>query len=183
MNVKGMAFLSKKSAVVKQFGEPAWNEFVAEQGRLDPAFTQQILPITLIPASSFLPFLDRLVARFYGGDAQVYWALGEKSADWAFKEGPNRSLFYSGDFKRFLTDTPTLWRTYFTAGKVATTIGSGVAELNVTEVPTPHAYLELAVMGHVSRGLELTGGKQVSHERVRGFVAGDPDIAYRFRWS
>ena len=39
MNIKGTAFITRKDTIVKSFGEPRWNSFIAKLAAKDKYFT------------------------------------------------------------------------------------------------------------------------------------------------
>lgn len=180
MNVKGTAFLARKTMIERDRGEAVWRGFLDEVAHKIPYFRQPVLPVTKIPAETFLAFDDELVRRFFGGDKNVYWDLGERSAEWAFKEGPNKGVFWKGDWRGFLANTPAIWWSYFSAdGELKVAIDEQGADLRIVDVPIHHLYFEYTVLGYLRRGLTLSGAKSVKLTCLEGFSKGDSEIHYR----
>ncbi|RKH40940.1 hypothetical protein [Corallococcus sicarius] len=181
MDVKGVAFLARQTMAVQAFGEAAWKSFLAEQAKRDPVFAQPIMPVTRIPADSFLRFNEALTQRFYAGDPKAYWQYGIKSAEYALGQGQLKTMFGKDDFRRFALFTPGIWKGYFTEGELTAQLQGTQLDLRITGVPRPHVYFELAVMGFAAGGLTyLSGRKEIPHEVLKGFSKGDLEVLYRF---
>nr|AYM52848.1 hypothetical protein [Myxococcaceae bacterium MCy9487] len=180
MEVKGVAFLARQTLAVRAFGDAAWKGFLAEQAKRDPIFTQQVMPVTRLPADAFLRFNDAFTQRFYGGDPKAYWQYGIKSAEYALGQGQLKAMFGKDDFRRFALFTPGIWKGYFTEGELTAQLHDNVVELHITGVPQPHIYFEYAVMGFAAGGLTYLSGKEIHHEVIKGFSKGDTEVVYRF---
>ncbi|QRN97775.1 hypothetical protein JRI60_01420 [Archangium violaceum] len=180
MDVKGVAFLARQAQAEQTFGVERWRAFLAEQAKRDPLFAQPVLPVTRIPADAFLRLNDALTRQFYAGDPQAYWKYGVKSAEYALSLGQLKAIFSKGEHRRFALFTPGIWKGYFTAGDLTAQINGNVAELRITGVPRPHIYFELSVMGFASGGIAYLSGMEISHEVLKGFSRGDPEVVYRF---
>ncbi len=182
MKVKGVAFLARQNTLIPMLGEDTWRNFVKEYARREPFFEQPVMPVTLIPAETFLAFNDATVERFFENDAHAYWAFGEGSGQYALRDGPLKGIYGPGDFKRFCQFTPSIWKGYYTAGELTASVVSGVAEVH-TRSPVPHVYFEYTAMGFIKAGLEMLGSKPVEYEVIKGFSRGDDESHYRFRFD
>jgi hypothetical protein len=187
MNIKGNAFLARKSLVEQEFGEKEWAGFIKEYSKKDPFFADTIYALTQIPAEKFLAFNDTVRERFYPGrDAnEVLWAVGEKSVEFALSEGQLRGIFKPGEYDRFLRFAPNIWKGYYSEGEASVHAGpSGSTELKIRGVPNElrHGYFEFVAMAFMKRGVELLGAK-VKHEAVKSFSRGDDESLYRFIFS
>ncbi len=180
MMVKGVAFLARQSMLMQTLGEQTWNNFLAEQAQSEPLFAQPMLPISLIPAEVFLAFNDAAVDRFFNSDRKAYFGFGEKSGEYALREGPLKGMFKPGDFKRFAQFTPSIWKNYYTMGELRASVDGDFADVH-TSSPIPHVYFEYTAMGFVKAGLEMLSGKPVEHQIVKAFSRGDDTSHYRFR--
>ncbi|MFP2932356.1 hypothetical protein ACLESO_45820 [Pyxidicoccus sp. 3LG] len=182
MEIKGTAFLARHESVVADFGEPAWRAFLTEYAKKDPVFTKPVLPMTWIPAESYVRFSEALLARFYKNDPKAYWTFGENAAGAALTKGQLKAMFSQADYRRFLQFFPGVWKAYFSAGSALVEAGDGRADLHITGVGIPHAYFEYITMGFMKRGLEVLGAKNVKSERIKGFSMGDTECHYRFHF-
>ena len=184
MKVRATALLARKAMLVRQFGEERVARFFDEFADKEPFFKGRVLlQVSEIPATVFLKLNEAMLATFYGGKADTWWTFGKESAEWAFKEGPFRALFSTGDYVRFVEMTPAIWKSYFDEGYIEVSRDADQARIKILAVPIRHIYFEYSVLGFFARGLELTGATQVSGERLKGFSAGDGEVDYRYRWS
>lgn len=183
MEIKGTAFLARQDSVVADFGADTWRSFLTEYAKKDPVFAKPVMPMTWIPAESYLRFSEALLARFYKNDPMAYWHFGESAAGHALTKGQLKALFAQADHHRFLQFFPGVWKAYFSAGTAQVESGAGSAELRITGVPHPHAYFEFITMGFMKGGLEVLGAKNVKHERLKGFSKGDNECVYRFSFT
>ncbi|XXF77347.1 hypothetical protein P2318_30495 [Myxococcaceae bacterium GXIMD 01537] len=186
MEVKGVAFLARQQLMMEAFGEQVWREFLTGFAKQQPLFARPVMPMTLLPVDSFLALNDAIVQRFYRGDMhQAYWQFGERSAEYALRQGQLKAMFGPGDYKRFLQFTPGIWKGYFTEGVLQTEApaGKGYTDLHITGVSIPHQYFEFAVMAFAKRGLEVLGAKNLRYETLKGFSRGDKVVHYRFHAS
>jgi hypothetical protein len=185
MEVKGVALLARQTMMVEAIGEQAWRDFLAEFARQHPVFARPVMPMTLLPVDAFIRLNDTMLQRFFKGDVQTYWLFGEKSADYALRQGQLKAMFGPGDYKRFLQFTPGIWKGYFTEGVLEAIApkGAGYTDLRITGVSTPHVYFEYSVMAFAKRGLEVLGAKNLRYETLKGFAQGDNEVHYRFHVS
>jgi len=185
MEVKGVALLARQSMMVEAIGEQAWRDFLAEFGKQYPVFARPVMPMTLLPVDAFIRLNDAMLQRFFKGDTQTYWLFGEKSAEYALRQGQLKAMFGPGDHKRFLQFTPGIWKGYFTEGvlEAIAPTDAGYTDLRITGVSTPHVYFEYSVMAFAKRGLELLGAKNLRYETLKGFAKGDGEVHYRFHVS
>ncbi len=182
MNVKGVAFLARQSMLMARLGEDNWRNFVREYALGEPFFKQPVMPVTQIPAEIFLAFNDAVVERFFGNDAQAYWAFGGGSGEYALREGPLKNIYGPGDLKRFVLFTPSIWKGYYTAGELTASVDGDFANVH-TRSPVPHVYFEYTAMGFVKAGLEMLGSKPVEYKVIKGYSRGDPESHYRFKFG
>jgi hypothetical protein len=182
MQIKGTSFLGRAEFIKKEFGEETWKKLMGEVTEAIPYFQQKILPLTLIPAESFLAFNDLVTERLYHGDKKSYWVFGERSALWALTDGPYKSFLRNKNLKEFIKTLANIWPIYFTEGKAKVKIiNEREFEIIISEVEPHHLYFEYLCLGYVHGGLKLVGAKKVEMEAIRGFSKGDPDILYRVR--
>ncbi len=179
MNVKGTALIARRTMYVPRVGEAEWNAFFDEFVAREPSFPRPLLATSAIPVDVVLRFNDQLIARFFGGRREEYWALGELTADFASKAGPYVGLFQKGDYRTFATVLPTFWRNFYDDGEaVARELPGGVVDVEI-RCPVRHVYFELSTMGFVARGLTLKG-VTVETRALAGPSRGDRDIHYQF---
>lgn len=183
MEIKGTAFLARQDSVVADFGADAWRSFLTEYAKKDAVFTKPVMPVTWIPAESYVRFSEALLARFYKNNPMAYWTFGENAVEQALTKGQLKAMFAQADYRRFLQFFPGVWKAYFSAGVAHVDAGEGYAELRITGVPRPHAYFEYITMGFMKRGLEVLGAKNVKSERLKGFSKGDAECLYRFQFT
>jgi hypothetical protein len=184
MEVKGTAFLARKSMLIQELGEPRFAAFLASYALEDPFFTHAILATTAIPIEKFLAFNDAIVRDLYGGDTMSYFRFGEKSAEWALMVGPYKNLRESKSLEKFAEMGCRLYQNYFTDGRAETWIvGTNKVEVRILGVPAEHrhVYFEYAIVAYFKRGLELVGAKKVTMRRINGFSIGGTDVHYEYR--
>jgi hypothetical protein len=178
MDVKGTAFLARKAEIVGKFGEERWNRFIASLSGKANFVNDLVLPSTRIPIESFLTFQEELVKQFFNGDTRVYWELGEKSADWALKDGPYKNFIVSKDMEDFASRSlPAIWRTYFNEGSIESRTEGSTVHLRI-KTPVYHIYFEYLVTAYFKRALELVSGKSVKAKKITG-GAGSEEIYYQ----
>ncbi len=178
MKVKGSTLLSRKAMLGERVGADAYDAFVAEFARTHPSFPQPMLASTLVPVDVFLAFNDALVRRFFDGDTKIFALIGELSAEYFAKQGPYVDNFYRGDYKRFWSMLPSVWKTLYTEGEARAREVDGVLEIEI-ECPVPHVYFEVATVAFIRRGLEMKAGRKVEMQRLSGFER-SKTIRYRF---
>ncbi|WP_164020306.1 hypothetical protein [Pyxidicoccus trucidator] len=183
MEVKGVAFLARQQMMVQSHGEAAWKSFLADFAKKEPFFAMPIMPVTRMPAEAFLRFNEELLSRFYSGNESAWWQFGIKSAEYALSQGQLKTMFSPGDLRRFLQFTPGIWKGYFTEGDLKALPGQGYTDLNIVNVPRPHAYFELSVMGFAFGGLTYLGAKNLQHQVLKSYKKGDKEVLYRFNVS
>jgi hypothetical protein len=180
MHTKGTSFLGRRSAIVRQFGEPLWNAYIKAYAQVDPFFAQPILATTQIPSEKFVAFNDRLIDSFFGGRKAGYWTFGEQSASWGLIHGPYKRFRTEGDTGRLLEQVPHLWSGYHDAGVCqAERLDPRTFEVSLVGVPIRHPYFELTLMGFMGRTFQLVTRTAHDYELVRGFTKGDRDIVFR----
>jgi hypothetical protein len=81
MHVKGTFFVGRKAFIIQQFGEARWSRFIERIAKKEPIFGEPILVTSLVPVEAYLSFQDELIQDLFGGDNNVYWTIGEKSAE------------------------------------------------------------------------------------------------------
>lgn len=180
MEVKGVAFLARQMMVIQDRGQEAWKQFIQEFAQREPLFAQTVMPVSRLPVDAFLRFNEALIDRLYGGEPQVFWEFGARSAEYALGQGQLKTLFAAGDFRRFLLFTPGIWKGYFTEGELRVKAEANASELHLVGVPRPHIYFELSVMGFAAGGLKMLGAKNLRHEVLKGFSKGNAEVLYRF---
>lgn len=180
MKVKGSTLLSRRAMLAERIGPSIYDAFVDDFARTHPSFPQPILPSTLVPVEVFLQFNDELVRRHFGGDNEIWWHLGELSADFFSKQGPYVESFYRGDYQRFWSMLPTVWETQYTEGEARARAHGNTLDIEI-DCPVAHVYFELSTIGFVRRGLEMKAGRKVEMRRVSGFEAGSRTVHYQFQ--
>ena len=181
MEVKGVAFLARQTMIIQDRGEEAWKRFLQEFSQREPFFAQTVMPVSRMPVHAFLRFNEALIERLYDGDTRMFWEFGVRSAEYALgPQGQLKSLFASGDFRRFLLFTPGIWKGYFTEGELRVKAEANATELHLVGVPHPHIYFENSVMGFAAGGLQMLGAKNLRHEVLKGFSTGHSEVLYRF---
>jgi hypothetical protein len=182
MQIKGTAFLARRALLSMEVGETRAAELIEAYLREHPDFPRMVLATTSIPAELFIDFNEMLVRELYAGDAQGYWTIGEKSAEWALTAGPYKHLRATKSLAQFAETGRLLYQNYYSEGRAETSIQDKVVDLKLIGVPPKyrHLYMEYAIVGYFKRGLELVGARSVTAERLRGFSKNDPDVHYRY---
>jgi hypothetical protein len=180
MHVKGIAFLARQAMMVAEHGEQKWRDYVTAYAERVPFFRNPVMPVTQIPAELFVAMQEDIVRTFYKGDPRTYWRFGEQSGRHAITQGQLRGVFGQGDYLRFLQFTPRVWKGYFDEGQFVALKGDSWADLHLTGVPVPHRYYEESVMAFASGALQALGMKQVRHDVLKSFKAGEREVLYRF---
>lgn len=171
MKVKGVALLSRKSIITKQFGERAWEELWRDVAARYPYFRQPVLATSAVPIQEFLGLHDELVRRFYKDVKQAYTLLGEQSARWAVTEGPYKSFVADRDFAGFAQFFPRTWNTYFvdTTSSATTHVrDDNVIEFKAVDLPFWHPYLEYFIVGYFKGALELICANPILTRQIQG---------------
>jgi hypothetical protein len=181
MEVKGTAFLARKSYVSREHGERRFDELLRRAALRDPVFNETILATTQLPVDAFLRFNELVVTELYAGDEQSYFRFGAASATWALTEGPYKHLVTEKSIPRFAASAPVIYRIYFTAGEARSEVLSERrVDTFLLGIEPHHVYFEYAIMGYFARGLELVSGTVVAMKVRRGFSRGDRDVHYEF---
>lgn len=181
MEVKGAAFVGRKDAVIKQFGDSAWAKFIEGYAEKDPYFKNSILSTTSIPADKFLAFEEALITNFYNGDKNTYWKHGEQAAEYSLVNGPYKIYLSSKDVKMFVEERlAAVWRMYYNEGEMVGKVEGNVAEVFINNVPISHIYFEYTVMGYAHKAIELVGAKIIEIKKVKGPSMGTKDSHYQF---
>lgn len=184
MDVKGTAFLARKTMIEREFGAQRFAAVLREAVRRDPVLGGTILATSKIPIDAFLRFNEALVRDLYDGDEQSYFRFGEASAMWALgPDGPYRRLVTDRGVKEFAASAPAIYRNYFDHGEARSEMRSPtVVRLSIVGIDAPyrHVYFEYAVMGYFRRGLEMVSGKPVEMIKEKEFSRGDDESVYRF---
>ena len=181
MNVKGIIYLTGKTAIIKFFGEEPWNSFIPKLTAKDKFFSNTIWAITPVPMDKFILYLDELVNEFFNNDMMQYVTFGKLAAQFALSpEGPYKSYLLNKDVKKYVeTVLPKLWTTYFDEGTPVTRFENNVAHLKVTGLQIKHLYFEYLIMGFFQKAIKMFGKKSVA-KKVRSISSGDADIYYQF---
>jgi hypothetical protein len=186
MEVKGIAFIARQKLVVAKIGEKKFKELMNELSEKDPYFKNydSILPTSSIPVDKFLFFNDVILEKYYGNNPQIYWMMGEKSAEYALVDGPFKILIMEKDIKRVLTESiPIIWKMYYTEGNLDIKYETGIFNVSVLNLPINHYYFEYVVMGYCNKILELCGAKSITYDKVKTIDKGDKEINYVFHFS
>ncbi len=186
MEVKGIAFVSRKKAIIAQFGEDKFNELMNEVGENDEFFKthRDISMSDMFPVEKYLLFNDHMLKKFYNNNINAYWTMGEKSAEFALVDGPYKVLLKNRNIERALTESlPVIWKLYYTAGDVRIKCETGAAEVEFYNLPMNHSYFENTFMGYVHKLIELCGGKSITYEKIKTIERGDREINYKFHYN
>ncbi len=180
MEVKGTAFVARKSMLEKEHGAARFAEVLKKVAASEPCFRTPILATTRLPLTSFLRFNEAVVNELYDGDEHSYFRFGEASATWALTDGPYKHLVTNKSVAEFAASAHNIYRNYFTEGDAHATVDRNRVTLQLVDIETPHVYFEYAIMGYFKRGLELVSGRKVAMVCERGFSKRDRDVLYRF---
>jgi hypothetical protein len=183
MEVKGTAFVARKSMLEREHGAARFEEVLKKVAATEPCFRSPILATTRLPLSSFLRFNEAVVTELYAGDEQSYFRFGEASAVWALTDGPYKHLVTNKSVAEFAASAHNIYRNYFTEGDARATVEGKDVTLQLVGIETPHVYFEYAIMGYFKRGLEMVSGRKVTMTCERGFSKRDRDVLYRFKIS
>jgi hypothetical protein len=182
MNVKGIIYLTGKTAIIGVFGEEPWNSFIAKLAAKDKFFSNIIMSVTPVPLDKFILFLDELVKEFFNNDMMQYVTFGKVAAQYALSpEGLYKSYLLTKDTKKFVESVlPKFWSTYFDEGLVTTKFENNVAHLKITGLQFKHLYFEYLIMGYFQKALKIFGKKTVA-KRIRSLSLGNDDIYFQFK--
>lgn len=179
MKMKGTAFLARKKVVTEKFGQPAWDEFIAETAEEVPFLSSPVMATTAIPIEDFIRFQEALVRRFYNGNPKAYWDFGAASAQWSLTEGPYRAALAKSDLKALVLTFPGLWSNYYDDGQMVATLSGPIVHVRIVNLPMWHIAFEMMVMGYFARALEMYLGHKVASKRLIGGSPG-PELHYVF---
>ena len=181
MNVKGIVFITGKTAIITVFGEERWNSFMVKLAEKDNFFSKMIMSVTPIPVEKFILFLDEMCTEFFNNDRMTYLTFGKQAAQFALSpEGPYKSYLLTKDIKQYVEVVlPKLWSTYFDEGTPTTLFENNVAHLKVTGLQIKHLYFEYLIMGFFQKALKMFGKKSVA-KKVRSISSGDNDIYFQY---
>jgi len=185
MEVKGTAFLARKTMLAQEIGEARTRDILEAYRRANPDFPESVLATTTMPIEVFMAFNEMLVRDVYGGDEQSYWRFGEKSAEWGLTAGPYKNLRASRSVTQFAETARFIYQNYFSEGRAEAQVGDRVVDLRLLGIPAPHrhVYFEYAIIGYFKRGLELVGARSVTAKRVLGFSIGSAEVHYRYAFT
>jgi hypothetical protein len=180
VKIKGSALLARKEIVTRRFGVEAWTRLVQDMAVRHPCFRSPVVASSLLPVGEFLEFHDELVERFFKGDANVYFQLGEQSAQWALTKGPYKRFLARKDLDGFVASIPNLSNAYWDEATTSyrATIDGDVVEFEVSGLPEWHPYFEYLVVGYIKAALELLCGP-IDMEQLKG--GSGTEYHYRFR--
>ena len=179
MKVKGSTLLSRRAMFSERIGPAIYDAFVDDFAGKHPRFPQPILASTLVPVDVFLQFNDEMARRFFDGDPKRFWQkIGELSADFFSKQGPYVENFYRGDYMRFWSMLPMIWKTLYSEGEARVRSEGDTLDIEI-DCPVAHVYFELSTLAFVRRGLEMKAGRRVEMRRISGFERGKT-VHYQF---
>ena len=181
MNVKGIIYLTGKTAIIKVFGEEPWNSFISKLAAKDKFFSTVIMSVTPIPVEKFILYLDEMIKEYFNNDMMQYVTIGKAAAKFAVSpEGPYKSYLLTKDTKQFVESVaPKLWSTYFDEGKTILKFENNIVHLKITGLQIKNLYFEYLVMGYFQKALKIFGKKSVA-KKVRSLASGDNDIYFQF---
>ena len=181
MEVKGTAFIARKSMLEREHGPDRFEEVLHKVAETEACFRAPVLATTRLPIKSFMKFNDMVVKELYAGDEHSYFRFGEASAAWALSPtGPYKHLVTNKSVPEFAASAHNIYRNYFTEGDARSEVHGNKVTLQLVDIATPHVYFEYAIMGYFKRGLEMVSGGHVRMTRKRGFSKGDADVLYEF---
>jgi DNA-binding CsgD family transcriptional regulator len=178
LRVRGLAMLTRKVIVTRQFGVDAWLLLYRDIAGAHPFFRSLITSESLIPLADYLAFHDELVRRFYNGDDSSHFALGRESARWALVDGPCKAFLEQKDLRGFVGSFPRFWDTYFseTKSRSQASLNGESVEFKAFDLPQWHPYFEHFVMGYMTEVLEMFCANPIGATRLRG--GGGKDYHY-----
>ncbi|HZU82207.1 MAG TPA: hypothetical protein VE987_04790 [Polyangiaceae bacterium] len=181
VKIKGTSLVARREIITRQFGADAWTRLVDDMARAYPYFRSPLVAASLVPVREFLAFHDELVRRFFNGDPNVYFRLGEESARWALTKGPYAKFLRRKDVAAFVDSIPSLSSAYWEQGTTSyfARLDGRVVELEVTGLPEWHPYFEYLVVGYIRTALEMLCGSPVQSEALKGGSGSE----YRYRFT
>jgi hypothetical protein len=179
MDVKGTAFLARRTFVARDHGPDAFDRVLADVAKTHPILAEPVVATTRIPVLDFIALNDAIVERLYKGDPQSYFRFGEESAVWGLTVGPYKGLVAEKSVRGLVASVPTIYKSYFNEGEcTAKLTDEDHAELRIQKLEHRHVYFEFAISGYFARGLELVSDRLVTMNKLRGFSLGDRDVHY-----
>jgi hypothetical protein len=179
MDVKGTAFIARRTHVSREKGADAFDAVLAEVAVEHPVFGEVIVATTRLPVRPFIKLNDLIVERLYKGDPHSYFRFGEASAVWGLTQGPYKGLVAEKSVRGLVASVPIIYRSYFSGGQaLAREIDADSAELRLSGIEPRHLYFEYAISGYYARGLELVSDRAVTMTVHHGFSRGDSDVHY-----
>ena len=179
MNVKGIVFLTGKTAITAVFGDERWNSFMANLAEKDKFYSKIIMSVTPIPVDKFILFLDEMCKEFFNNDRMQYMTFGKQAAQYALSsEGPYKSYLLTKDIKQYIAVLPRIWSTYCDEGIGTTWIENNIVHMKITGLKIKHLYFEYLIMGFFQKALKIFGKKTVA-KKVRSISSGDDDIYFQ----
>jgi len=179
MDVKGTAFIARRTFVSRDHGAGAFEAVVASVAKAHPILAEPVVATTRLPVRAFIDLNDEIVKQLYSGDQHSYFRFGEESAVWGLTVGPYKGLVAEKSVRGLVASVPTIYRSYFSEGEcVAKSLDDDRAELRIGGIELHHVYFEYAIAGYFARGLELVGGRTVKTTKHRGFSIGDNNVHY-----
>jgi hypothetical protein len=179
MDVKGTAFLARRTFVSRDHGADAFDRVLAHVAKTHPVLAEPVVATTRLPVLAFIALNDEVVTRLYGGDQQSYFRFGEESAVWGLTQGPYKGLVAEKSVRGLVASVPNIYRSYFSEGEcVAKLAAESRAELRISGIEPRHVYFEYAISGYFARGLEIVSDRAVKLNKLRGFSLGDKDVHY-----
>jgi uncharacterized protein (TIGR02265 family) len=184
VQVKGAALVARKSFVVEEFGEEAWDRVLASL----PAADAEVLRGVVL-TSGWYPFelnerLDEAIGATFGdGGVEIFERIGARSAV-ANLEGPHAAFLAKGDPERFLQTTETIYRFYYDKGRRTyepTGPGEGVITTHDAEAFSRADCL--TVIGWYKKALGMCGAKRVQITEESCRAEGGETCRYRVRWA
>lgn len=184
MNVKGIIFLTGKTAITQVFGEQPWQSFMVKLAAKDKYFSNIIMSVTPVPLDKFILFLDELVKEFFNNDMMQYQTFGKVAAQFVLSEtGMYKSYLLIKDTQQIVnTVVPKLWATFFDEGVVTAKFEQNVAHFKITGLKFKHKYFEYLIIGFMQKSLKMYGMKGVP-KLIRSMAAGDDDIYCQFTFK
>jgi DNA-binding CsgD family transcriptional regulator len=183
MKIRGIAVLTRKMVVTRQFGAEAWARFYDDIGRAHRCYRAFITPDSLVPLPAFLAFHDELMRRFFRNDEVSHFELGRQASRWALNEGPFKTFKEKRDLAGLVASLPMFHRIYYedTAARAEAALVEDGVEFKGLDLPEWHPYFEHLVIGYIAEVLEMFCANPIRAVRLRG--GGGHDYAYLLRGS
>lgn len=180
MQIKGTAFLARQRFVIETYGQNAWDTVFDRVSSKHPALKKIVLASSLLPAQDFLALQDAICSELCQNDKRPLWTMGQKSAEWAFSEGPFKGLLNRKQVAEFTKMVPSIWRAYYTEAAASADVNEAVVGLHIRELPFYHIYFEDVAAAFIQRSLELvTGAPAPAHRSA--FSPDHRSISYNYQ--